>query len=56
MSAIASEGCNGRSGDSTSARPLKASRSALAGTHCPLAKKPCKNSILLLSIDIAICH
>jgi hypothetical protein len=42
--ANASFGCNGKSGESTTAFPANASRNALAGTHCPLAKNPCKNN------------
>ena len=50
MKHSASCGCIGRSGVSTFAFSVKASRNATAGTHCPLAQKPCKNSIFFISL------
>jgi hypothetical protein len=45
------------SGVRTTALPSKASLIALAGTHWPLAKKPCKNSIFFnSSLSLLIIH
>ena len=51
MKHSASCGCIGKSGVSTSARPANASRNAIAGTHCPLAQKPCRNNIFFISLE-----